>query len=407
MTNKNLYNYNTPKSGNEETGFFNIKGRINRKVFFLRWLFTISLYIISSFLYFNGYFGEYDSREYIFFETIHIYILPFFISIFNLIQGAKRMHDIDKSGLYFLVPFYNIYLAFSEGTKGNNNYGIDPKPIENITYFDELISTETKEGDPNNKLSRDNTTINKKSLQGSSKNSITIWIVSILFLITICLITINARQSDIHSRDVSTFDSQNELSSDTPLDSNDQSKKPTAAEIRANITWTGENDGYFIDSRDNHQYAVKRFGDQVWMIDNLKYASNESVSLRGDPSNDSNGRLYNWDDAKECAPEGWRLPEWTDFNTLLTRLSQNELFDPMHFNLYSAGNAFLDPQRLETEFPQWNDWICFWTSTRFGNEVAWALIHYDTGLELNWSDSYRKGRTEFGAYYGVRCILDD
>ena len=79
----------------------------------------------------------------------------------------------------------------------------------------------------------------------------------------------------------------------------------------------------------------------------------------------------------------------------------------MHFNLYSAGNAFLDPQRCETEFPQWNDWICFWTSTRHGNEVAWALIHYDTGLQLNWSDSYRKGRTEFGAYYGVRCILDE
>jgi uncharacterized membrane protein YhaH (DUF805 family) len=138
MTNKNLYNYKTPKSGNEETGFFNIKGRINRKVFFLRWLFTLSIYIISSFLYFNGYFGEYESREFIFFETIQIYILPILILIFNLIQGAKRMHDVNKSGWYFLIPLYNVYLIFLAGTRGNNDYGIDPAPVKNVQFFDEL-----------------------------------------------------------------------------------------------------------------------------------------------------------------------------------------------------------------------------------------------------------------------------
>jgi len=138
MNKKNLYNYKTPKSGNEEIGFFNFKGRINRKAFFVRWLFTLYLYVISSFLYYNSYFGDYGTREFIFFETIHIYVLPLFLIIFNLIQGAKRMHDINKSGLYFFVPLYNLYLAFSAGTKGNNNYGIDPNPNNNIQYFDEI-----------------------------------------------------------------------------------------------------------------------------------------------------------------------------------------------------------------------------------------------------------------------------
>jgi uncharacterized membrane protein YhaH (DUF805 family) len=138
MANNNLYNYKTPKSGNEETGFFNVKGRINRKSFFLRWLFTISLYLISSFLYFEGFWGDYNSRTFIFFETIHIYFLPLFLLIFNLIQGAKRMHDVNKSGWYFLAPFYNLYLIFSPGTKGNNDYGIDPTPSKNIQFFDEI-----------------------------------------------------------------------------------------------------------------------------------------------------------------------------------------------------------------------------------------------------------------------------
>jgi hypothetical protein len=222
----------------------------------------------------------------------------------------------------------------------------------------------------------------------------------------IYIFTLDSLETDSNSRDVLTLDTPGDFSNDSSEVSNYQTKSPTAAEIKANIIWIGENDGYFIDSRDSNKYAVRRLGNQVWMIENLKFASNESVSLRCDPSNDSKGRLYNWDDAKESAPEGWRLPTWTDYNTLLKTLSQNELFDPLYFNLYSAGNAFLDPQRCNDEFPQWNDWICLWTSTRYGNEVAWALIHYDTGLQLNWSDSYRKGRTESGVYYGVRCILD-
>jgi hypothetical protein len=33
---------------------------------------------------------------------------------------------------------YNIYLTFSPGTRGNNDYGIDPSPLKNIQYFDEI-----------------------------------------------------------------------------------------------------------------------------------------------------------------------------------------------------------------------------------------------------------------------------
>jgi uncharacterized membrane protein YhaH (DUF805 family) len=39
----------------------------------------------------------------------------------------RRMHDVDKSGWYCLIPIYNIILAFTEGTRGPNQYGPDPK----------------------------------------------------------------------------------------------------------------------------------------------------------------------------------------------------------------------------------------------------------------------------------------
>jgi uncharacterized membrane protein YhaH (DUF805 family) len=43
--------------------------------------------------------------------------------------GIRRMHDVEKSGWYILIPFYNLYLACSEGTKSANKYGEDPKVV--------------------------------------------------------------------------------------------------------------------------------------------------------------------------------------------------------------------------------------------------------------------------------------
>jgi uncharacterized membrane protein YhaH (DUF805 family) len=38
------------------------------------------------------------------------------------------MHDVGKSGWFLLIPIYNFILAVSEGEKGENQYGQDPKP---------------------------------------------------------------------------------------------------------------------------------------------------------------------------------------------------------------------------------------------------------------------------------------
>ena len=40
--------------------------------------------------------------------------------------GVRRMHDVDKSGWFLLVPIYNLILACTEGTIGENQYGDDP-----------------------------------------------------------------------------------------------------------------------------------------------------------------------------------------------------------------------------------------------------------------------------------------
>jgi uncharacterized membrane protein YhaH (DUF805 family) len=48
----------------------------------------------------------------------------------SLAVAVRRMHDVGKSGWFLLIPIYSLILAFTEGTKGDNEYGSDPKADE-------------------------------------------------------------------------------------------------------------------------------------------------------------------------------------------------------------------------------------------------------------------------------------
>jgi uncharacterized membrane protein YhaH (DUF805 family) len=41
--------------------------------------------------------------------------------------GIRRMHDTDHSGWWLLCPLVNLIFAVTEGTKGDNRFGADPK----------------------------------------------------------------------------------------------------------------------------------------------------------------------------------------------------------------------------------------------------------------------------------------
>ena len=65
----------------------------------------------------------------------------------------------------------------------------------------------------------------------------------------------------------------------------------------------------FIDQRDGEAYRYAKFGNQTWMINNLRYETKKSHIYDNSISYfNTHGCLYNWNDAIIIAPEGWHLP---------------------------------------------------------------------------------------------------
>ncbi|MBD0824274.1 DUF805 domain-containing protein [Aestuariibaculum marinum] len=71
-----------------------------------------------------------------------IYALATFIP--GLAVTVRRLHDLGKSGSYFFIyfiplvgPFWLLFLLITEGERGSNNYGPDPKN-ENIEEIDQI-----------------------------------------------------------------------------------------------------------------------------------------------------------------------------------------------------------------------------------------------------------------------------
>ncbi len=46
--------------------------------------------------------------------------------------GVRRMHDVGKPGWFILIPIYSLILACTDGVKGENEYGPDPKAVDSM-----------------------------------------------------------------------------------------------------------------------------------------------------------------------------------------------------------------------------------------------------------------------------------
>jgi uncharacterized membrane protein YhaH (DUF805 family) len=54
-------------------------------------------------------------------------VLIFGCLVPSLAVAVRRMHDTNHSGWWALVPIASLIFAFTDGDRGNNDYGPDPK----------------------------------------------------------------------------------------------------------------------------------------------------------------------------------------------------------------------------------------------------------------------------------------
>ena len=110
------------------------------------------LYYFKAFQNFLNFNGRARRKEYWYFTLFHVIFaviiailseavqVPLLYSLYFLVAlipalalAIRRMHDVGKSGWFVLVPIYNLILACTDGEKGDNQYGMDPK----MNYFTE------------------------------------------------------------------------------------------------------------------------------------------------------------------------------------------------------------------------------------------------------------------------------
>ena len=85
------------------------KGRATRSEFWYFYLFYVVVWVVVQVI-----------------GTQIVTIAALALIIPNIAASVRRMHDIDKSGWFVLIPIYNLVLLATPGTVGPNRFGADP-----------------------------------------------------------------------------------------------------------------------------------------------------------------------------------------------------------------------------------------------------------------------------------------
>ena len=125
--------------------YFEFSGRSRRREY---WLFVLLYTVVLTIaivldvqLGWADYSGYSYAGDYGFEASFNVEFGPCAIGVMVLFTipifaaAIRRMHDVDKSGWFVWIPFYNLILACSNGTPGPNRFGPDPKAPPTAQIF--------------------------------------------------------------------------------------------------------------------------------------------------------------------------------------------------------------------------------------------------------------------------------
>lgn len=166
------------------------------------------------------------------------------------------------------------------------------------------------------------------------------------------------------------------------------------------------------------KYRTATIGNQEWMAENMNAVVDGSSCYRDSSKYcDMYGRLYSWDAAMKVCPEGWRLPDTTDWTILFefvggkataathlkattswTKNGDGNGDDAFGFSAFAAGGS---DTGSDVKYAGKGIDAAFWTSEVKNSYDAW-------GVGMYWADSHPKIEvyTLASNRRSVRCMKD-
>ncbi len=118
--------------------YANFEGRARRQEY---WMFTLfNIIFIYALAFLSGFLIAITETAVLGLIYI-VYVLGVLIP--SIAVTVRRMHDVGKSGWYCLIPIYSFILAVTEGDRGTNEYGPDPK-APNAEEINEIGQSQTE-----------------------------------------------------------------------------------------------------------------------------------------------------------------------------------------------------------------------------------------------------------------------
>ncbi len=140
--------------------------------------------------------------------------------------------------------------------------------------------------------------------------------------------------------------------------------------------------GIFVDSRDAEVYKTVKIGTQVWLAENFRYKCEDSFVYDGIPAYaEKYGRLYTWNSAMKCAPEGWHLPtreEWSKLKTYVDDCCNSDVSTSLKSKRWDDGTDEFGfgalPAGSRCSFDCFSDFsrrAFYWAATEYSEEHAY------------------------------------
>lgn len=158
--------------------------------------------------------------------------------------------------------------------------------------------------------------------------------------------------------------------------------------------------GEITDTRDGKTYKTIDIGGQMWLAENMAYASATGSWCWNDDSAscDEYGKLYDWAAAQDACPAGWSLPSDEDWKTLVRHIDPAAQFRDDWWEDSLASDTAGAGLKATTGWGGSDD-----PDTGATNETGWSAL--PGGFRGSYGDNY--GSLGYYGYWWTATAYDE